>query len=176
MRVSTIKKRTFKSRTDFFKRLFDIFKGPTILMTWWKVDKVLREKVLLTLSISNNCYGWVSAHSALGKRLGITQDKINDLITLNPANFKYREWILLKYVQDWGFSKGVNPSRENHQDYYLQYTKKERAYILKMMRVMLFSNYLNNHIKNRGWRSDIEGVVPDDFYSIGQGSDFSSKN
>jgi len=79
-------------------------------------------------------------------------------------------------VRDWGFSKGVNPSEECHQDYYLQYSKKERAYILKTMRVMLFSNYLNNFFRNRGWRSDIEGTVPDDFCSIGQGSDLSSKN
>jgi len=79
-------------------------------------------------------------------------------------------------VRDWGLLKGTNPPKENHQDYYLQYSKKERAYILKTMRVMLFSNYLNNFFKNRGWRSDIEGVVPDDFCNIGIGPDLSSKN
>ena len=61
------------------------------------------------------------------------------------------------------------------KDYYLQYSKKERAYILKTMRVMLFSNYLNNYYKNRAWRSDIEGIVPDAFCDIGQGPDLSSK-
>jgi hypothetical protein len=56
MGVSSIKKRTFESGADFFIKLFDALKGPTILMTFLKVDSILREKVLLTLSISNNCY------------------------------------------------------------------------------------------------------------------------
>jgi len=79
-------------------------------------------------------------------------------------------------VQEWGFLQGVNPPKENHQDYYVQYSEKERAYIHKTMRVMLFSNYLNNFLKNRGWRSDIEGMSPDKFCVIGQQSDLSSKN
>ena len=79
-------------------------------------------------------------------------------------------------MQDWGFLEGVNPTKENHQDYYLQYSEKERAYILKTMRVMLFSNYLNNFFRNRGWRSDIEEISPGDFCSIEQRSDLSSKN
>jgi len=54
--MSVIKKRTFESGADFFRKLFDVFRGPTVLMTLWKVDSIVREKVLLTLSISNNCH------------------------------------------------------------------------------------------------------------------------
>jgi hypothetical protein len=53
--ISAIEKRSFESFADFFKKLIDIFKGPTFLMTFLKVDKILREKILLTISLSNNC-------------------------------------------------------------------------------------------------------------------------
>jgi len=56
MSVSVIKKRTIESGMDFFRKLFNALRGPTNLMTLLKVDSILREKVLLTLSISNNCY------------------------------------------------------------------------------------------------------------------------
>ena len=54
--MSVIQKRTFKSSADFFSKLFDAFRGPTILMTLWRVNSIVREKVLLSLSISNNCH------------------------------------------------------------------------------------------------------------------------
>lgn len=47
--------KTFKSFFDFFFRFLSIFKGPTFLMTFLKIDKKLREKILLTVSIGNNC-------------------------------------------------------------------------------------------------------------------------
>jgi hypothetical protein len=63
------------------------------------------------------------------------------------VKFAYRDWILLKYVQDWTSLRGKEPAKENTCEYYLQYNKKERAYILKLMRAMLFSNYINNAFK-----------------------------
>ncbi|MDY6933351.1 MAG: hypothetical protein SVZ03_03915 [Spirochaetota bacterium] len=54
--MTTIQKRTFLSFTDFIQRFGQIFKGPTFLMTFIKVDNRLREKILLTVSIANNCY------------------------------------------------------------------------------------------------------------------------
>ncbi len=53
--MDMIEKRSFESIADFFKKLFDIFRGPTFLMTWLKIDKILREKILLTISMSNKC-------------------------------------------------------------------------------------------------------------------------
>lgn len=50
-----MKMRTFRSFVDFFSGLWSIFKGPTFLMTFLKIDKKLREKILLTVSIGNNC-------------------------------------------------------------------------------------------------------------------------
>lgn len=147
--MDMIEKRSFESIADFFKKLFDIFRGPTFLMTWLKIDKILREKILLTISMSNKCSNWIKAHSALGKRLGISKEEIDDLISLNFVRFDYREWIVLKYVQDWTFLRGKEPAKENISEYYLQYNKKERAYILKLMRVMLFSNYINNAYKKK---------------------------
>lgn len=46
---------TFSSFSDFFKRLFDLFRGPTFYMTFRRTDPKFREKVILTVSMANNC-------------------------------------------------------------------------------------------------------------------------
>lgn len=48
---------TFESLTDFFKRLADIFRGPTFISAFRRIDPLFREKLLLTVSMANNCAG-----------------------------------------------------------------------------------------------------------------------
>jgi len=48
---------TFVSTFDFFSRFIDLFRGPTYLETFIMVDKKLREMILITVSIANNCGG-----------------------------------------------------------------------------------------------------------------------
>jgi len=55
--MGAIEMRKFRSFADFLARLADIFRGPTFLMTLLRVDPRLREKVLLAVSVANNCYG-----------------------------------------------------------------------------------------------------------------------
>ena len=45
----------FISIRDFFQRFFALFKGPTFLMTFLKVDPRLREKILVKVSLVNAC-------------------------------------------------------------------------------------------------------------------------
>ena len=54
---NNITMRRFKSGLDFLVRLADIFRGPTFLMTFLRVEPRLREKVMLAVSVANNCYG-----------------------------------------------------------------------------------------------------------------------
>jgi len=53
--MSEIKKRTFASPLDFFSKFFAMFKGESILSTFFNSDPKFREKLLLTVSIANNC-------------------------------------------------------------------------------------------------------------------------
>jgi hypothetical protein len=48
---------TFISLSDFFSRLFDIFRGPMFITVFKKINPVFREKLLLTVSMANNCAG-----------------------------------------------------------------------------------------------------------------------
>ena len=50
-----IKMRTFTSFFSFFSRLFDMFRGPSFHSAFKEIEDRLKEKVLLTVSISNNC-------------------------------------------------------------------------------------------------------------------------
>ncbi|HOT46230.1 MAG TPA: hypothetical protein PLM53_02035 [Spirochaetota bacterium] len=94
-------------------------------------------------------------HSAVGGRLGITGDEIEKLIALDPKDFEYREWLALKYAQDWTALGGDEPAGSHMDDFRKMYSPRERAYILKLMRMMRFANYFNNTFRGRAWRRDL---------------------
>jgi hypothetical protein len=52
----TIMMRRFGSAGHFFRMLFDIFRGPSIVMTWFRVKPRFRERLLLAVTVANNCY------------------------------------------------------------------------------------------------------------------------
>jgi hypothetical protein len=47
----------FSSLMKLFGSFFRMFSGPTFFMTFRKTGPVLREKLLLTVSMSNECGG-----------------------------------------------------------------------------------------------------------------------
>jgi hypothetical protein len=53
----TVHLATFNSFLDFIIRLIDIFRGPTFIKVFRKINPVFREKLLLTVSMANNCAG-----------------------------------------------------------------------------------------------------------------------
>jgi len=53
--MSNIKARSFISIGDFFGKFFGIFRGPTFITTFKTIPARLREKILLTISVANNC-------------------------------------------------------------------------------------------------------------------------
>lgn len=48
---------TFGSLNDFIRRFFAVFRGPTFVSAIREIDPVFREKLLLTVSMANNCAG-----------------------------------------------------------------------------------------------------------------------
>ena len=124
-------------------------------MTFLKIDKKLREKILLTVSIGNNCSRWVKTHTAVGKQLGISQEEIERLINLDKSDFEYKEWLALKYARESILIEGEEPKGDYLEEFEKHYTKRERKYILKLIRVQGFANRLVNSIKRSPWRSDL---------------------
>jgi len=47
--------RKFKSPWDGITRLIGLFSGPLFISTFMKTDRRLREKLLITVSLANNC-------------------------------------------------------------------------------------------------------------------------
>lgn len=48
--------RRFTSPGELLSATADLFRGPTFLMTFRRVDRVLREKILIAITAANNCY------------------------------------------------------------------------------------------------------------------------
>lgn len=55
--MNAITMRRFDSALDFLARLGDVFRGPTFLMTYLRIEPRFREKIMLAVSVANNCYG-----------------------------------------------------------------------------------------------------------------------
>ncbi|MFP4476760.1 MAG: hypothetical protein ACLFOY_14475 [Desulfatibacillaceae bacterium] len=53
--MSDIRMRTYESVPEFLRILTDVFRGPTFLETFLRLDGRFREKVILEVSITNNC-------------------------------------------------------------------------------------------------------------------------
>lgn len=86
-------------------------------------------------------------HAAVGGRLGITRDEIDRLLTLDKNDFEYREWLALKYARELTLLDGAEPESDYMDDFRLNYTGKERARILKLVRMMRFANLWNNTLR-----------------------------
>ncbi len=103
----------------------------------------------------------MNIHAAAGLRYGISAGDIDRLIRLDPSHFDYREWLVLKYAQEWASSGGRAPTGGWVNDYQRQYSRKYRARIDKLLRVMQFANYWNNMMRKKPYRDDIEGLIVD---------------
>ncbi len=53
--MSEVTKRKFESLSDFFPKMWGVFRGPTIFMAFLKTPALLREKILLAVSTTNSC-------------------------------------------------------------------------------------------------------------------------
>ena len=45
----------FTSASDFKNKFINLFKGPTFFSAFSKLDKKLTKKIMITVSIANNC-------------------------------------------------------------------------------------------------------------------------
>ncbi|HSV97334.1 MAG TPA: hypothetical protein VLM75_10425 [Spirochaetota bacterium] len=99
----------------------------------------------------------MSMHSAAGRRLGLTDAQIEDLLTLDPRKFDHREWLALRYAQDRAFLDGAEPAGNYVREYRRHYTEAERARISKLITAMQFANYWNNTFRRRPWNKSREG-------------------
>lgn len=55
-KMTVIKMRTFRTVREFAEKLLGLFRGPTFISALLGVDRRLREKLFLTVTLVNNCY------------------------------------------------------------------------------------------------------------------------
>ena len=84
----------------------------------------------------------------------MTETEIEKLIDLNRLDFEYREWLALKYAQDWALSKGEEPEGDYMAAFGSHYSNEQRQYMLKIMRMMRFMNSLGNTLSPKSTRPD----------------------
>ena len=130
----------FQSVGDFIDKLIKLFEGP--YGSSKVLDKVFQVKIKLTVTFANNCLFWGKANSAVGRKLGLSDDEISKLAGISKSDFEYREWVALKYVRDFATLGGKAPTGEYLEDYYKLYSEKEQKHILKIAGQIDFINRL----------------------------------
>ena len=53
--MATEETNRFSSLPDFRSKFYSLFKGPTFYSTFTNLDDRLRKKIMITVSIANNC-------------------------------------------------------------------------------------------------------------------------
>ncbi len=91
-------------------------------------------------------------HASLAGRLGITAGEIEKLVALDEGDFPRPLWLALRYAQDWIFLGGTEPAGACMEEFRAQYAPRVRAYILKIIRLMRFTNCFSNTAGARPWR------------------------
>ena len=86
----------------------------------------------------------------------MTDTEIEKLIELKKSDFEYREWLALKYAQDWALLNGAEPESAYVADFQSHYSKEQREYIKKIMRMMRFTNSLGNTLSRKSSNCEIE--------------------
>ena len=82
----------------------------------------------------------------------MTEAEIEKLIRLNKSDFDYREWLPLKYAQDWALLNGKEPTGDYIGDYHSHYSAEQREYFLKVMRMMRFMNSVGNSFTPKAYK------------------------
>jgi protein-S-isoprenylcysteine O-methyltransferase Ste14 len=86
----------------------------------------------------------------------MTDREIEELIELKKSDFEYREWLALKYAQDWALLNGAEPESAYVADFESHYPKEQREYLKKIMRMMRFTNSLGNTFSRKVSKSETE--------------------
>jgi protein-S-isoprenylcysteine O-methyltransferase Ste14 len=73
---------------------------------------------------------------------------------LNKSDFEYREWLALKYAQDWALENGAEPQGDYIEDFQSHYSEEQKEYMHKIMRMMRFTNSLGNTLSHRSSSSE----------------------
>jgi len=148
--------RTFTSPVDFVKTACDLFRGPTFFMTFRRLDPVFREKLILAFSSTNNCGLCMKVHTAWALSLGLTEDDVEKLVRLDKHDFPEKEWLAFIYARKFAALRGREPKGPHVFAYMTAYSKKERADITKILRMMKMANYSGNMILGLPFRASLE--------------------
>lgn len=151
-----IEMRTFNSAFDFARTFFDLFRGPTFFMTFRRMDPLLREKIILAFSSTNNCGLCMKVHTAWGMKLGLDESDVEKIVTLYKEDFPEKEWLSLNHARKFAANRGRDPKGPLIFAYGKAYSKKERADMKKILRMMKMANYSANLFLGLPFRAGLE--------------------
>ena len=103
----------------------------------------------------SNAFSIRSVTSGACQRPQLARSVVPEPVPRVPgSDFDYREWLVLKYAQDWAFLKGPGPDGDYVADYESHYSVEQRDCFYKIMRMMRFTNSLGNTLSHGSSGSD----------------------
>ena len=107
--MKDIQMRTFETAGEAAATAANMLKGPTFASTFLKMDPGFREKIILCVSITNNCGVCSKVHTLVGLRAGLTEQDIQKLVNLYKKDYSKKEWLALQWARDWAVLREMHP-------------------------------------------------------------------
>jgi len=92
----------------------------------------------------------------------MSEEEMDRIEYMREDDFERKEWLALNFSREWVFSKG-KPCGPDIDEYMSVYTKREKAYHLKLIHMMNFANrfritFGGRPFRNEGAACSIEGI------------------
>jgi AhpD family alkylhydroperoxidase len=105
------------------------------------LDPQLREQIALTVAQANRCEYSLAAHVTLGRKAGLTEDRI--LASREACAADYRTDVALKFVRDLVISRGDLLAENLRRLRDVDYRDGDIVEIVALAALNIFENYFN---------------------------------
>ena len=133
--------RTMANRPEVLKNfvpLYGAIMGPGL------VERRIKELVYLAVSFANECPYCSAAHSASGKKAGVTEDELAALRTEQDAPFSFPERAAIQYARELTRTADARDTREALAEHFSSEQIVEITLIVAMAN---FTNRFNNGLE-----------------------------
>ncbi|SRR5581483_6509588 len=130
--------RTMAHRPEVLKNFVPLYGA---IMGAGSVDRRLKELAYLATSFANECAYCSAAHTASGRKAGITEDELRDLRTEQDHNFSDPERAVIRYARDLTRTATADDTRDG---LYEHFNDEQIVEITLVVAIANFTNRFNN--------------------------------
>ena len=130
--------RTMAHRADVLKSFVPLYGS---IMGPGSVDRRVKELVYLTVSYANECPYCTAAHTATGKKAGITEDEMRALQTEQDHDFSEAERVAIQYARELTRTAEADDTRDGLAQHF---SSEQMVEITLVAAMANFTNRFNN--------------------------------